>query len=249
MFVGIDSCPAGWLVVYCSPNNRYSFVLMSDLSMIWDEFREAEIILIDIPIGLPENRTRECDRIARKILQRKASSVFPPPVRKALQARNYSEACRINQQASGKKISLQTWNICPKIREVDEFLVNLPQSRKCIIRESFPELCFWAFCAGKVMEHSKRKPAGYAERMHVILPKFKEAADFVLDASNRFRHKDVARDDIVDALILTLTAASGLENLITIPVNAPKDEYHLPMEMVFSKKYLPQVIVENLSNL
>ena len=47
----------------------------------------AKLILVDIPIGLPESKGgRDCDRKARKLLgRRSASSVFPTPTRQTVQ--------------------------------------------------------------------------------------------------------------------------------------------------------------------
>ena len=42
---------------------------------------------------------------------------------------------KINQTITKRSISIQSWNICKKIKELDEFL-RLPKSNKVLIKES-----------------------------------------------------------------------------------------------------------------
>ncbi len=37
---------------------------------------------------------------------------------------SYEKACEVNEKLTGKRISKQAWNIIPKIRDVDSFLVE-----------------------------------------------------------------------------------------------------------------------------
>jgi len=52
------------------------------------------------------------------------SSIFPVPCREAVYAETYEKACEVNKLLTGKLISKQAWNIVPKIRDVDRFLVK-----------------------------------------------------------------------------------------------------------------------------
>lgn len=244
MFLGIDSCPAGWLVACMTQDMDCMFMVMTDIKELHKYLPQAELILIDIPIGLPLNKNRDCDRLARRILKNRASSVFSAPVRKVLQARDYKEACRINQQILGKKISIQTWNILPKIMEVDRFMSTLEPNRRSIIRESFPELGFWALSAGRIMQHRKKTEPGFMERLQVLEGHCPGASSSIDQALQTFPRKQVSRDDIVDALILALNAACGADSLMSIPALPPRDEHELPMEMVFCKNYLPRDVIE-----
>ena len=106
----MDGCKAGWFVVELDHNGGSAFDIFPDIGTIWQQVsKTASLILIDIPIGLPEKGTRACNMLARKVLGKRAASVFPVPCRKALQALNYQDASKINYQASGKKISVQSW--------------------------------------------------------------------------------------------------------------------------------------------
>jgi predicted RNase H-like nuclease len=46
--------------------------------------------------------------------------VFSSPCRAALLAKDYRQACEANQPRTGRKLSRQSWCICPKIKEVDD---------------------------------------------------------------------------------------------------------------------------------
>jgi predicted RNase H-like nuclease len=83
-YVGIDGCKAGWFAVIISSRQSWAFNVYDDITQLWNKLKDAELLLIDIPIGLLEDGEagRTCDIMARKILGRpRASSVFPPPVR------------------------------------------------------------------------------------------------------------------------------------------------------------------------
>lgn len=67
-FVGVDGCPAGWFSIGFARNGDYEamgFFVFADLLAY---YREAELVLVDMPIGLPDGPTaRECDTAVRKI--------------------------------------------------------------------------------------------------------------------------------------------------------------------------------------
>ena len=88
--VGVDGCKAGWFVVEFSRKGDWGINIFPDIGAIWQRVSETPpLILIDIPIGLPRKGTRACDVLARSVLKKRASSVFPVPCRKAIQALNY----------------------------------------------------------------------------------------------------------------------------------------------------------------
>jgi predicted RNase H-like nuclease len=113
--------------------------------------RTGGVIAVDMPIGLPDEGRRSCDAEARRMLGPRRSSVFPVPVRSALAAASFAEV-------SG--LSIQAWNIVPKIAEVDACW-------EARVREVSPELSL-AVVAGAPMAHPKRLPEGRAEREAVL---------------------------------------------------------------------------------
>ena len=233
MFVGVDGCRAGWLAIGLETEHDWKVNTFPDVSSLRDHHRRASLILIDIPIGLKADgrAERRCDPEARKLLGPRRSSVFPAPCREAIYASSYQEACDINQRLTGKRLSVENWNIIPKIREMD-CLLSDDASAKGRIREIHPELCFWGL-AGRPMQHAKKRSEGLLERTQLLQSIYPQAADIIAHALSTYRRKDVARDDILDALAGAVTGLMGGHNLASIPQKPEFDERGLQMEMVY----------------
>ena len=233
MFVGVDGCRAGWLAIELEKDNRWQANIFPDVPSLWEHHRGASLILIDIPIGLKANgrAERRCDPEARKLLGPRRSSVFPAPCRKAIYASSYQEACDINQRLTGKRLSVENWNIIPKIREMD-CLLSDDTSARDRIREIHPELCFWGL-AGRPMQHAKKRNEGLAERTQLLQSIYPQTDDIIAHALSTYRRKDVARDDILDALAAAVTGLMGGQNLVSIPREPEFDDRGLRMEMVY----------------
>ena len=203
---GLDGCPAGWVVTALSSNNDCDFAVYGSLSEWWSVVDSTiHFALIDIPVGLlAAQAARDCDANLRKHLGRRRSSVFAVPVREAVFAEDYRQACAINAAATGKKFSIQSWNIVPKIREADRLLDQQPRARTSVA-ESHPE---WAFMqlTGSPMQHNKKTEAGYQERMAALLRARPQAVDEVEAGLRAFKRKQVRRDDLVDAYALAVHA-------------------------------------------
>jgi threonine dehydratase len=96
---GVDGCRAGWLAVLVewqpTPALRSLEVkLCPKFADILTLEPAPAIIGVDIPIGLldtPQPGGRPCDRQARQLLGRRASSVFSPSSRDILQATHYAQ--------------------------------------------------------------------------------------------------------------------------------------------------------------
>lgn len=81
---------------------------------------ECTHIVVDVPIGLPERKARECDVAARKKLKGRGSSVFPAPIRGVLSAQTHRQMCDRWFEIEERKGSKQLFGILPLIRRVDE---------------------------------------------------------------------------------------------------------------------------------
>jgi predicted RNase H-like nuclease len=196
--------------------------------------RAEPLILINIPIGLKDGGSGErlSDIGSRRILKARKSSIFPVPCREAIYAENYEKACEINKELTGKRISRQTWNIIPKIRDVDAFLTKNEVFRGKI-KETAPEVCFQAF-TGFPMRYPKKSPDGFSERMKV-LRSICLASDKIADSAlSKYRRKEVAKDDILDALVAAVTAKMGQRyGFQYVPGEPEKDSEGLNIQMVF----------------
>jgi predicted RNase H-like nuclease len=234
-FVGVDACKKGWFAVALDRQGVRDIGIFKTIGALWRMFQNAAAIFIDMPIGLPYADKRRCDTETRKILKRRASSVFPVPCRKALHARTYRQACRINQQILGVELTIQTWNISAKILEVDRFLSNNQQARRRL-RESHPELCFWALAGGRIMAYSKKTTKGFVERCSILAKNCPQTNEIIQQALDQFQRKDLGRDDILDALALAISAKLGSNSSSsrTVPLNPPVDKKGLPMQIVYA---------------
>lgn len=227
---GVDGCRGGWFYFWI--NGRvFGHGLANDLTSIVAD-RTASVILVDIPIGLPgEAASRDCDTEARKLLGRRASSVFPAPCRAALEAESYEAACEVNERYTGRRLSLQCWNIVPKIREVDA-LLRAPGRARLRLRESHPELCFAALNGGRPMSSGKKSEAGFEERLAVLSKRWRPAGLAVEQALAAYKRSDVGRDDVLDAMVLAVTASLPAGRRKSLPARPRRDEKGLRMEMV-----------------
>jgi predicted RNase H-like nuclease len=233
-FVGVDGCRAGWIAVAQTPDGRLSYEVLPAFASVLEQYTDA-LILVDVPIGLMDSGPDErlCDREARRLLKDRASSVFPAPVRAALYAANYMAASAANRQATqGRRgLTRQSWAITPKIREVNECLAGR-QGQPPVVREMHPEVCFCALNGWRPLRYSKKTTEGFGERAALLcrlLPSSDALVEMVLRATRR---SAVRRDDIVDALVGSVTAWLGKGSLSTLPAVPEHDSAGLPMEMV-----------------
>ncbi|MEO1023690.1 MAG: DUF429 domain-containing protein [Bacteroidota bacterium] len=220
---GIDGCKAGWLLVTFDEGEEHYEVLTSP-----DQLEEAldsfDRILIDMPIGLEEETYhREADVQLRKVLGKEyASSVFTPPIRPALDAPTYVEANVISFDYTEKKLSLQAWNITPKIKMLDELLRKEARYRERVF-ESHPELLFQQLNGGMIYQKKNLKK-GIKHRLELIRAQETVAEEFFRIIKEEFRRNEVAEDDIVDAFALAHYAKLSVkEGMLTIP-NAPETD-------------------------
>ncbi len=235
--MGVDGCRAGWFSIVIDTAGNVEFGIFDRIAKLWGAYRDAGVILIDIPIGLISGAGvgRSCDAAARKVLKPlRHTSVFSPPCREALSAPTYAEACHINMRVCGKKISRQAWGIAGKMKEVDDFLQERPEAR-AQVRETHPEICFWALAGGTPMAHGKKGAAGEAERLALLEQAFPGARVIFEKTLARYLRRDLARDDILDALANAVTASRLKAGCATLPDNPPRDRSGLSMEIVYAR--------------
>lgn len=143
MLAGIDGCPGGRWVIVVADNELQTLTVdvITEVGSVVGELRQGRLdaVAIDMPIGLLDNRSRTSDREARALLGPRRSSVFPTPLRCVLDAMDYADACARSRAASGKALSKQTFNLIPKIAELDALVVPADQDR---LVEAHPELAF-----------------------------------------------------------------------------------------------------------
>jgi predicted RNase H-like nuclease len=240
-YVGADwASRKGWLCVVLE-DDEWTAEMQPSMLSVWHHHSDAETILVDIPIGLPESKRRECDVEAKEYLgSERSSSVFYTPCRAAVEAGSFDEASAINSDKVDSGLSSQAWGIIPRIREVEEFLTEVETVDT--IREAHPEVTFAALNGGEALTSSKTKDYGIKARLDVLAShldgaaatfhKLVEAHIESVPAWQR-RIGTGNREDLVDAFALAVTARSGDGDLSTLPENPPTDGEERPMEICY----------------
>ena len=213
--IGIDACPGGWCSCIQSGPDDLDIRFTNAIGSLLEEHPDA-MIAIDIPIGLPDKTTgmepgiRQCDKEARRLLGfPRSSSVFSSPVRPLLDieekdiAKAHREASSVTMSISDRKVSRQTMNILPRIREVDDLLQNSSQLRERIF-EVHPELIFMEI-NGEAIDESKRTVEGRARRMDCLHQVFGPGA--VESCVAMIEGTSIKLDDLMDALACCWSAA------------------------------------------
>ena len=230
IIAGVDGCPAGWIVVLWDGGADLASRLCRDFAEVMT--LTAEIIAVDMPIGLPERSGRPPEREVRARLGERQSSVFAVPAEKAVYCTDYAEACRVNLLHSDppKKVSKQCFHLFPKMREIDAFIQPSHQSR---IYESHPELAFWAM-NGKAPLSLPKKLRGtpYPPGLDLRRSLLRRSGLPVDSLTPAYRRRDVGPDDLIDACACTLVAWRILNRRsIRFPANPPLNARGLRMEI------------------
>ena len=203
MYVGLDGCRCGWVCCQIQ-DEKLSFVLLKHISDITR--LNSTLMFIDIPIGLGDKKIkRTIDIELRKLLSKsRKSSVFNPPIIEVLNTENYKMGNELNKKITGKGISLQSWNISKKIKEVNDFKLS-KESNKMNLFESHPELCFESLNKNPLM-HSKKTDKGILERLDIINKYILLSPNKIDEFYRKFKSNILKKDDIVDAAVLALSA-------------------------------------------
>lgn len=240
---GVDGCAGGWIVAFCDPERRdepviQTFALFADI--LTSEFA-PKIVAVDMPIGLPdrvEGAGRGPEQAARRVLGRRASSVFSIPSREAVYAvtrplngmaeikAGHDQAGDVASQTSRppKRCTRQAFMIFPKIREIDGLLRDEPDLR-ARVREVHPEIAFWTMNSEKPLNFSKKAIAGEEERAALLA-----SQGISLALLARPAPYGAKRDDMLDALAGLVVArhiAAGHER--SFPDNPEHDSHCIPI--------------------
>lgn len=196
---GVDGCRRGWIVVEASLNLTAA---AWRIAPNWNAIgADADVIAVDMPIGISDTGVRQCEVEARRLLAPCGSRVFKTLPRGALRFAQ-TEWMVANQWSKAQGfggISKQTWNIRPRILEIDDVLTAADQVR---VFEAHPELAFVRLNEGKPLT-SKHLPEGRLLRARLL-----KAAGFgMIDAwLGNLRGSGAKADDLLDACALVLTA-------------------------------------------
>ena len=166
---GIDGYRRGWLGVWIE-NEERGFALFNTATELIA--LNAPMLMIDIPIGLPDSGYRGCDLGARKLLSGAESRVFLGLRRPLLEYLSDYPRANAWAKTDGKGLAKHAFAILPKVASVDSVLSPPHQSR---FRESHPEVVFWRLSGGTVLP-SKHTAEGLKARRDLLLARCKAIA-------------------------------------------------------------------------
>ena len=255
-YVGVDGCTGGWVAVGLGDGDESCVNVFGrgEFPVLLDHFSGASVVLVDMPIGLPEDGPlcyRACDNEARRLLRERKGSVFQVPSRQYLdeaarkewwEYHDHSDANDWSKRELGGGIGTQAFSITRKIAELDKILLSRDKNDSPKIREAHPEVCFWALNGGhEAMSYHKSDGLGFLERFRLLSRWAGDAESMCVTAhkearSLKWKSKYLGTDDVLDALALAITAKIGCQRgeFKTLPENPPTDSKDLPMEMVYA---------------
>jgi predicted RNase H-like nuclease len=232
--IGVDGCKAGWFYVAAN-GNKLEFGIVATLEELFIKYEVIQEIVVDIPIGLFDEgaEPRACDVQARQLLKPRGSTVFPAPLRPCLYASDYANACAISKKLSGKSLSKQAYNIFNKIYEVDNLLRSNIKYQG-IIKEAHPELGFRFLNNGMPLLSKKKNQEGLDERLKLLSLQMPFAHDLFTMAISKYPRKQVAKDDIVDALMCLAISIAPAGDRKILPETRKVDDLGMEMAMHYS---------------
>jgi len=222
--LGVDGARGGWVAASVEVDGTsgrvasVSFLPVPDIAAALAS--DAAAVGVDMPIGLPGTGRRECDLLAKALIGRAHSRVFLTPPRAVLDAGSYAEAGRVHRRlVDGRGLSVQTWHLVPRIREVDA-VAGDPR-----VVEVHPELSFAAL-AGRVPA-SKHTEAGRTQRLAVLRAWVPGLGETIPLPAGR------TAIDALDALAAAWSATRWLAGAArTLPDHPPVDGRGRPMRIV-----------------
>ena len=256
-YVGVDGCKGGWLSICLNDGEDHEAKVFAEFSDLLGYYTDAHQILVDVPIGLPDDDKsvderlvlRNCDAEAQKLLARRWMCVFPVPTRQLMMDMvaiycepdlNYAQLKREANKLAGMTYPPPALGILKKIAEVDEVLQGTNVGTK--VKEVHPEICFLKLISSHKPLRSKRNPDGISQRLAVLKSVYcgQEIQDIYDSALREFKLKRnlVSEDDILDALVAAVTSKLGHQRdykFGKLPAvgQPPDSKEDLPMEMVY----------------
>jgi len=165
--IGADVASKRWIAVVLRDGVFQDAVLVSRLTDLLPRVGQVATIAIDIPIGLPvggEDWPRAADTEAREWIGRRRSSVFLSAPRPVLECSTYAAANALHREITpqGKGLSRQSWALCERILEAEDFA----QQHSHVV-EVHPEVSFRALNE-EPLPHAKKSWNGQHVRRRLL---------------------------------------------------------------------------------
>jgi len=214
---GVDGCHFGWVVASRIDENMPEIQLFEDFQSVLKHYGDYDVIVVDMPIGLASNQEnngrRKADIEAKKILSKlgRGGSVFFPPAKEVIGGLpiqkleynndNYKLVCDISKKETGRKISRQAFGLLKKIKEINEIKEENGEVMKNVL-EFHPEITWHLTCGMQKLSYKKTED-GFKQRHSCLCSGLNIKSNdlsCLIDTTREKRCKDVAKDDIIDAL-------------------------------------------------
>jgi len=222
LVAGLDGCRGGWLMVRLDTASRRTSV---EFAASWQslDLRGLALAAVDMPIGLADRGPRACDLAARALLPKgRKASVFAPPRRYMLACHDWQSAQNEGRRREGVGLSKQSWNLCPKIAEIDRHIGPRDQEW---LREAHPELVFHDLNGWQPLA-PKKYPEGADQRRAILTRQGLTVAEPGLP------RRLAKPDDLLDAAACALAAERILDGRgRCLPPEPTRDGRGLRMEI------------------
>jgi predicted RNase H-like nuclease len=174
----VTPCPGGWLVA-SAKLHAATFApedprVVAKFAEVFDERPQFDVIALNAPVGYPDNPEdgRTCDRVARKLLGRRAMTVRNVPTRETVE----SGLVRLDERLDAVSLVL--------LARYAEVAAEMLPYRQRTVYEAHPELSFYVINADAPLKRSKHSEEGIEERRTLLekrIPGIRRVLDFELD--------------------------------------------------------------------
>lgn len=217
--LGIDAWRGGWVGIRLRDGRFLSAHCAPQLEDLVHDAADADLVAVDIPLGLTHAGERAADRAARAMLGRRGSSVFLTPPRPVFDEPDYDAAKRRCRSLVGWMPSRQAWGLHAKVLEA-----NRLYDAGVVLHEVHPELSFRRLGL-RYEDGTKKSWRGQRARLRVLA-----VAGVVLPEDLGAAVAKVPADDVLDAAAVAWSAErSARGQAICLPDPPQRNERGQPM--------------------
>jgi predicted RNase H-like nuclease len=178
--LGVDGTKKGWVAIALE-QGRFAGDWLLPIDTKFEEFADAQVIAVDVPIGCGP---RKADAAARKRLKGAASTMFTTPARHLLET----------PFRPGLGVSAQSHALGERILRVTDLARSDGR-----LYEVHPEISFLEMNGGRPLGHRKKSAAGAMKRMELLRQQG-------IDITNLGEAGSAPLDDVLDAAAAAWTA-------------------------------------------
>ena len=208
-----------WVVAELADSGPVTWHLVTGAAAVLDLAHavSAAAVALDVPIGLPAQGQRRCDKEAYALLGARRSSVFMTPPRHVLAHDRYAAA-----RAACPGLTAQAFALTSRIRDVDDVLRSAGPAVHDLVVECHPELSFREMTGSDLPR--KKSARGALMRIDALLAQGRRD---VRDAP-----EEAAWDDALDAMACAWTARRWVDGTAQVLGAGDVDEFDVPMRIV-----------------